>query len=120
MSRPCRDAARPPARERVEAAFWELLSERPYREITIAALARRAQVNHNTFYYHFTSLADLAGQQVDRTLTPRVPQALVSALSSGAVDLRQLDADPEFLAIFRRICLLVGPHSTPWIIDQVR
>ena len=60
MPRPRRDSEILPAKERLENAFWELLSEREYRKITVTDIVRTADVNRNSFYYHFTGLPELA------------------------------------------------------------
>ena len=40
--------------------FWELLEEKPYSAITVKLITQRAGVNHNTFYYHFQNIDDMA------------------------------------------------------------
>ena len=52
MPRPRRDSEILPAKERLENAFWELLSEREYNKITVTDIVRTADVNRNSFYYH--------------------------------------------------------------------
>ena len=42
MPRPRRDSEILPAKERLENAFWELLSEREYRKITVTDIVRTA------------------------------------------------------------------------------
>ncbi|MCD8316696.1 MAG: TetR/AcrR family transcriptional regulator [Eggerthellaceae bacterium] len=68
MGRPSKDQAGPSAKERLAAAFWESLEEAPYEQITVAALSKRANVNHNTFYYHFTNLDDMAQKLFEQDL----------------------------------------------------
>lgn len=60
MPRPRRDSEILPAKERLENAFWELLSEREYNKITVTDIVRTADVNRNSFYYHFSGLPELA------------------------------------------------------------
>ena len=64
MPRPRRDSEILPAKERLENAFWELLSEREYRKITVTDIVRTADVNRNSFYYHFTGLPELADSAI--------------------------------------------------------
>lgn len=52
MPRPRRDSEILPAKDRLENAFWELLSEREYNKITVTDIVRTADVNRNSFYYH--------------------------------------------------------------------
>ena len=56
MARPRKDQEGPTAVERMEEAFWEILAEKPYAQITVSEIAKRAQVNKNAFYYHFDGL----------------------------------------------------------------
>ena len=65
MARPRKDQEGPTAVERMEEAFWEILAEKPYAQITVGEIAKRAQVNKNAFYYHFDGLGALAAQALD-------------------------------------------------------
>ena len=60
MARPRADSPGPNARERLENAFWSMLSEKDYSLITVEGLSRRAEVNHNTLYKHFKTLDEYA------------------------------------------------------------
>ena len=79
MPRPRRDSEILPAKERLENAFWELLSEREYNKITVTDIVRTADVNRNSFYYHFTGLPELADSAilhaVENTPLPSAPNA---------------------------------------------
>ena len=52
MARPKRDPDKKTAFERIEDAFWDILSEKPFDKITISELSKRAGVNHNLLYYY--------------------------------------------------------------------
>ncbi|MBO7702455.1 MAG: TetR/AcrR family transcriptional regulator, partial [Eggerthellaceae bacterium] len=60
MARPRKGQRGPDARTRIVDAFWGMLAEGPYADITVRALASRARVNHNTIYRHFDSVEDVA------------------------------------------------------------
>lgn len=60
MARPKVVAGEDTAYQKIEKAFWAELSEKEYTKITIASLAKRAGVNHNTLYYHFSSIDEIA------------------------------------------------------------
>lgn len=64
MPRPRRDSEILPAKERLENAFWELLAERNYHKITVTDIVRVADVNRNSFYYHFSGLPELADSAI--------------------------------------------------------
>lgn len=42
----------------------ELLADRSYRKITVTDVVREAGVNRNSFYYHFSSLPELADSAI--------------------------------------------------------
>lgn len=78
MARPRKDEAGPSAKDRLEEAFWLLLEEVPYKDITVRALTERARVNHNTFYYHFENIDEMALNLTSKN----VPHELVELVSS--------------------------------------
>ncbi|MDR1824012.1 MAG: TetR/AcrR family transcriptional regulator [Bifidobacteriaceae bacterium] len=119
MARPRKDDGGVPAQQRLEDAFWAMLAEAPYREMTMGALARRAQVNHNTFYYYFDNLDAMAAQLLDQNLVPALPARLLAQVPAG-VDLREFTDNAELMLHFRRMCLLVGPHGAAWMADRVK
>ncbi|AYD90195.1 TetR/AcrR family transcriptional regulator [Actinomyces lilanjuaniae] len=62
VARPRADLGEDSARNRIKDAFWGILSQRPYADVTIKRLAREARVNHKTIYYHYANVDDLAEQ----------------------------------------------------------
>jgi len=60
MSRPRKDDPQSAATARIEAAFWQLLEEVGYPEITVRRVTQLAGVNRNSFYYHYDSMEGLA------------------------------------------------------------
>ena len=77
MARPRKDQEGPTAVERMEEAFWEILAEKPYAQITVSEIAKRAQVNKNAFYYHFDGLGALAAQALDNMLPREMARMLL-------------------------------------------
>lgn len=97
MARPRKDAQGASAQQRIELAFWELLEEMPYRSITVRALSERARVNHNTFYYHFDSIDDLALSLIDQNI-PHEAISLFVRMADGSLQdvlLRYTEGDTE-------------------------
>lgn len=62
MARPKANQPGPSAKERLEQAFWDSLHEMPYSSLTVSGISKRAQVNHNTFYYYYENIDDMAEQ----------------------------------------------------------
>ena len=79
MARPRSDAAGPDACERIIEAFWEMLSEMPYPEMKVTALARKAHVSPNTLYYHFDGILDVARHALVGTMDAGLAQAMAAA-----------------------------------------
>lgn len=64
------------------SAFWELLAEVPYGEITVAALIKRAKVSPNTLYNHFNGYKDVVRSALNETLDPALLPILVSGIAA--------------------------------------
>ena len=54
-------------------AFSELLKEKPFEQITVTDIARKAGLNRQTFYYHFRDLYDLIAFSVKRRIHAILP-----------------------------------------------
>ena len=124
MPRPRRDSEILPAKERLENAFWELLSEREYRKITVTDIVRTADVNRNSFYYHFAGLPELADSAilhaVENTPIPSVPNEDFNPDTEWRKHVTALLRDPEQRQRLDRLALLAGPHSSPELVESMR
>lgn len=43
----------------IVSAFWQLLNEKSYSQITVKDIVTRCLINRNTFYYHFHDIPEL-------------------------------------------------------------
>lgn len=124
MPRPRRDSEILPAKERLENAFWELLSEREYRKITVTDIVRTADVNRNSFYYHFTGLPELADSAilhaVENTPLPSAPNANFNPDNEWRKHVTALLRGPEQRQRLDRLALLAGPHSSPELVESLQ
>ncbi|MGI6216617.1 MAG: TetR/AcrR family transcriptional regulator [Coriobacteriales bacterium] len=116
MARPKADSNKPSARERIETAFWDMLASVPFSQITVSAISSKAGVNHNTFYYHFSSIEDLAEKVFLDNMLPQLPLIMLPVLSgdqSKSGGLEEGDGpDPEVVsAHFRRARLYASSGS---------
>ena len=105
MARPKRQQEGPSALERMEEAFWVMLEEGPYHAITVTALARRAGVNHNTIYYYFSGIDDMARQVFDRNTPDNVCEIFGGVVWKGVESALPYLARPEYVKRWRRACL---------------
>lgn len=69
MPRPKATAPGLSAKGRIEEAFWQLLEELPYGQISIKKLAARARVNHKTIYYYYENIDALAKHLFQETIS---------------------------------------------------
>lgn len=124
MPRPRRDSEILPAKDRLENAFWELLSEREYNKITVTDIVRTAGVNRNSFYYHFSGLPELADSAilhaVENTPMPGVPGRDFDPDTEWRKHVTALLRDPEQRQRLDRLALLAGPHSSPELVSSLK
>lgn len=124
MPRPRRDSEILPAKDRLENAFWELLSEREYNKITVTDIVRTADVNRNSFYYHFSGLPELADSAilhaVEDTPMPGMPGRDFNPDTEWRKRVTALLRDPEQRQRLDRLALLAGPHSSPELVSSLK
>ena len=113
MARPSYDKDQPTAKSRLKEAFWQLLAENRYSQITVKKLANSAQVNPNTFYYHYDSMDDLAYDALNDEKLYEIP----SIIRTGILSETQLSLSEalEYIVIgerWKRIRLFITSDST--------
>lgn len=135
MPRPRHDSELLPAKERMRNAFWALLEDREYRKITVTDIVHEAQVNRNSFYYHYGSLSQLA----DDAILQEVENTSIAQLVDETTDdhgIPSMDDDAvrehwhkrisaainssEHRTRLNHMALLAGPHSSPELMDSLR
>lgn len=124
MSRPRRDSAVPPARERMQDAFWKLLADREYRRITVTDIVRSAKVNRNSFYYHFSGLPELADAAIlaevqSSPLVHDAPNPDVDPQEHWRAHITHFMRTPRERERIDRLALLAGPHSSPELVESL-
>lgn len=82
MARPKMTNEDEQARQKMVDVFWDLLEKEPYSKITVRQIAGLAGVNHNTFYYHFKNIEDMAMQLVNETVCLDAFKQLMNTNSS--------------------------------------
>ena len=135
MPRPRHDSELLPAKERMRNSFWALLEDREYRKITVTDIVHEAQVNRNSFYYHYGSLSELA----DDAILQEVENTSIAQLVDETTDdhgIPSMDDDAvrehwhkrisaainssEHRTRLNHMALLAGPHSSPELMDSLR
>ncbi len=118
MPRPRLDCDTPSAMQRMIDTFWQLLSERKYRNITVTDIVRKANVNRNSFYYHFNKLDDLAYRAIHDEVN-RSPLAQsggagkVPDLQHWRKHVGELISTEEERKRTARLTMIVGPNTDP-------
>lgn len=135
MPRPRHDSELLPAKERMRNAFWALLEDREYRKITVTDIVHEAQVNRNSFYYHYGSLSELADdailQEVENTSIAQLVDETTDDHSIPSMDddavrehwHKRISAainSSEHRTRLNHMALLAGPHSSPELMDSLR
>lgn len=103
MARPKKDQVGPTALERMREVFWELLEEKPYSAITVKLITQRAGVNHNTFYYHFQNIDDMAMRFFEDNVPAKLVDMVVDAFMGGSIDIALVGKEPNIEEHYRRI-----------------
>lgn len=87
---PCTDRRVRRTRHAIHSAFRALVARDGFRNITVSALAREANIDRKTFYLHYRGLDDLMAEEI-RQIADQVAAALmpVSKGSAMAVNLRE-------------------------------
>ncbi|NGM17423.1 TetR family transcriptional regulator [Eggerthellaceae bacterium zg-893] len=111
MARPAYRGDTPTAKERLREAFWGLLSHEEYGRITIKALAAQADVNPNTFYYHYANMEDLARDALDAEKLHETPEAIRNSARPGSASLESALSLVAVDGRWRRIRLFVASDS---------
>jgi AcrR family transcriptional regulator len=75
-------------RERIDAAFVELLHRRAYGDIRVSQIVKKAGVGRPTFYAHYATKDDLLRSQFERRVAP----FLRPGAETGALDATDLFA----------------------------
>lgn len=123
MPRPRRDSEILPAKERMENAFWELLASRDYHKITVTDIVREADVNRNSFYYHFSSLSELADAAILHMVenTPvSLPRPNTNPETAWRTNIAKLLQTPGQREHLDRLALVTGAHGSAELLASLR
>ena len=88
-----------------------MLAEMPFSQITVSSLSKRAEVNHNTFYYYYGSIEDMAQKLFERNMIPELPKMLLPLLVAGTSSIPDTAIDSALDKHFQRACLFARSDS---------
>lgn len=114
MARPKKTDKEAMATVRIEDAFWKLLEEMDYQEITVLRVSQESGTNRNSFYYHYKDINDLARSAFMHNVDDEITGTLFSSLLPGfnGNDLAESGISPELLAHSKRIMLCARSGSS--------
>ncbi len=114
MGRPKKSDRDAMATVRIEEAFWKLLEEMSYSDITVLRISQESGANRNSFYYHYKDIDDLARSAFINNVDETASRALFSALlpGLGSADGPAPILDPDLLPHSRRIMLCARSDSS--------
>lgn len=110
MARPKRSEA--DAYNRIQTAFWDLLAEKSFEKITIAALSKKAAVNHNLIYYYFENLYDMAEKLFKANQTEGQVQMIIQAVLENNDRLKNIVQQPDMKLRIDRLRLFMRDDSS--------
>lgn len=121
MARPRKDAPGPTVEQRLEAAFWELIVEKPVDCMTVGDLTARAGCNRGTFYYYYDDMYAMLDAMIDRNLPKELPPFFLMHFSGGveeeAADAGLLRMLEECQPMIDRLCLLLA-NASPALVSR--
>ena len=109
-------------------AFWRLLEEKPYAQISVSELLARADVSRGDFYYHYRNLADLAKEAVEAEA--KNWDDLTSLFLN--FEERDIEVAADQICYYmtsvcrqnsvkaRRLSVLISPHGSMYLVEAFR
>jgi len=80
MARPKKGNSSDFATVKIENAFWHLLEEEAFSDISVLRISQESGVNRNSFYYHYEDINDLAYKAFKNNAGTEVSKALFGVL----------------------------------------
>lgn len=111
MARPKQSDNAVSAMERIENAFWSLLASNDYEKISIKMLAAEAKVNHNSIYYHYANMDEIAKSAFDNTIIHDLQPVLQLDFTNLEVLFAILQQQPDLQERFKHLRLFASAKS---------
>ncbi|MEX2805376.1 TetR/AcrR family transcriptional regulator [Streptococcus sp. H31] len=112
MPRPRKTDRDEMATVKIENAFWSLLETERYSDITVLRVSQEAEINRNSFYYHYSNINDLAQKAFVNNADNEVSRTLVTALLSAFQEGKSAPIfDMSILPHSKRIMLCAASES---------
>ncbi|MBO7671522.1 MAG: TetR/AcrR family transcriptional regulator [Aeriscardovia sp.] len=114
--------------QRLYDAFWSLLEEKPYAQISVSELLARSGVSRGDFYYHYKNLVDLAKCAVEDEV--KSWDDLTSLFLNFNENDMEVATDQIYYYLFsifrqnslkaKRLSILISPHGNMYLVECFR
>lgn len=122
MARPKKEPGAPTAKQRLDAAFLELVTSIPFEQVTVKKITELAGLNRGTFYYYYVDVYE-ALDTLAESLVPKdqirhiIRDVYFNGSFSGAFTEHQIELSREMIASetsrIDKICLLLNSGAAP-------
>ena len=114
--------------QRLYDAFWSLLEEKPYAQISVSELLARAGVSRGDFYYHYKNLVDMSKCAVEDEA--KNWEDLTSLFLNFDEDNIEVASDQIYCYLSsictqnslkaKRLSTLISPHGSLYLVECFR
>lgn len=114
--------------QRLYDAFWSLLEEKPYAQISVSELLARAGVSRGDFYYHYKNLVDMSKCAVEDEA--KNWEDLTSLFLNFDEDNIEVASDQIYYYLSsicrqnslkaKRLSTLISPHGSMYLVECFR
>ena len=114
--------------QRLYDAFWSLLEEKPYAQISVSELLARAGVSRGDFYYHYKNLVDMSKCAVEDEA--KNWEDLTSLFLNFNEDNIEVASDQIYCYLSsictqnslkaKRLSTLISPHGSMYLVECFR
>lgn len=103
-------------RKAIADAFWQLLRDRNFRDISVHDVSTVAQISRTTFYHHYSDKFDWLEQTIRERLAPYVSGYQTSDLRDRATAIALLTKVFRGISADSRLCRLLLANENPHLL----
>jgi AcrR family transcriptional regulator len=119
MARPKYQKEQATARERLVEAFWSCLSDAQQKRLTVAGISKAAGVNHNTFYYHFENIEQMAMQLMHENAFVELAEQILTSTQRGTLEIHEWEL-PSDAAVRLSHFSILARNGSPELIALLK
>ena len=114
------------APQKMQTAFWKLLEAKSYTQISVSDITRLSGLNRSAFYYHYTSIPELADDAIAALYKESDVASFIVHLirepddAEAITDYGKRMNDPTYRDCIHKITLIAGPHGSAGLVRQLK